>query len=232
MDGTALHTTVISVFSTAARMLEPTGDVAAWPDAWLVAAVRRDPPDEAALEALAHRYWQQLFGRCRLLTMNQEKANDLAQEAWCRVLRARQRLDPEGNFPAYLTMTAMNIWRDWHRAARRAGPMADHRLASLDAALPGDDGRRPPLAEAVADPSSLNAEAQHALQLDIDRALGRLSPRSREVLVAHFLSGESCANIGRRHRRTEQTISSWVRQALQEMRQHLSGKKHELGNKV
>jgi DNA-directed RNA polymerase specialized sigma24 family protein len=59
-----------------------------------------------------------------------------------------------------------------------------------------------------------------------------LSPRSREVLVAHFLSGESCADIGRRHRRTEQTISSWVRQALQEMRQHQSGKKHELGNKV
>src|SRR4029453_8266114 len=59
MDGTALHTTVISVFSTAARILEPPGGVAAWPDARLVAAVRRDPPDEAALEALAHRYWQQ-----------------------------------------------------------------------------------------------------------------------------------------------------------------------------
>src|SRR2546426_684355 len=30
-------------------------EVAAWPDAWLVAAVRRDPPDVASLDALADR---------------------------------------------------------------------------------------------------------------------------------------------------------------------------------
>jgi RNA polymerase sigma factor (sigma-70 family) len=210
-------------------MRETSGDVAAWPDPWLIAAVRRDPPDEAALDALADRYWRPLFGRCRLVTLNQEKASDLAQEAWCRVLRARHRLDPEGNFPAYLAATAMNIWRDWHRSARRAGPMADHRLASLDAAPPGAEGRRLPLAEAVPDLASLDAEERNALKLDIDEALGRLSPRSREVLVARFLAGESCADIGRRHGRTEQTISSWVRQALEEMRQHLQGEKQESG---
>jgi RNA polymerase sigma-70 factor (ECF subfamily) len=225
MDGSALEITVTSVLSIAPRMREPATDVADRPDAWLVAAVRRDPPDETALEALAERYWRPLFGRCRLLTMNPEKASDLAQEAWCRVLRARRRLDPEGNFPAYLMTTAMNIWRDWHRSARRAGPMADHRLASLDAAPPGADREGVSFAQVVPDLSTLDADEENALKLDIDEALGRLSPRSREVLVARFLAGESCADIGRRHGRTEQTISSWVRQALDEMRGHLGGQK-------
>src|SRR6266446_4166370 len=38
-------------------------DIEAWPDSWLIEAVRRDPPDLAALDALANRYWRQLFGR-------------------------------------------------------------------------------------------------------------------------------------------------------------------------
>jgi RNA polymerase sigma-70 factor (ECF subfamily) len=233
MDGwESSQTTVTSLLTTGSRMRETSGDVAAWPDAWLVEAVRRDPPDEAALEALADRHWRPLFGRCRLLALNDEKASDLAQEAWYRVLRARHRLDPQGNFPAYLAATAMNIWRDWHRSARRAGPMADHRLASLDAALPGADGGRPPLAEAVPDLSSLDLEEQNALKLDIDEALGRLSPRSREVLVARFLVGESCADIGRRHGRTEQTASSWVRQALEEIRLHLGEENMNHGGRV
>jgi len=49
-------------------------DVTAWSDAWLIAAVRRDPPDEAALDALVDRYWKALFGRCQMLThKNQTK---------------------------------------------------------------------------------------------------------------------------------------------------------------
>lgn len=198
-------------------------DVSTLPDTSLVAAVRRDPPDAAALDALADRYWRGLFGRCRMLTLNHEKACDLAQEAWCRVLRARHSLDPRGNFPAYLSVTAMNIWRDWHRSARRAGPMADRRLASLDAAFAGGAGDGAALADAIPDGSRLGTEEQSSLKLDIDRALGRLTPRLREVLVARYLAGESCAEIGRRHRRTEQTVSAWVRQALREMRVHLGG---------
>ena len=77
-------------------------DMDSWSDAKLIAAVRRDPPDEAALNALVDRYWKPLFGRCQVLALNHQKASDLAQEAWCRVLRARQMLKPDGNFPAYL----------------------------------------------------------------------------------------------------------------------------------
>ncbi|MES1167013.1 MAG: sigma-70 family RNA polymerase sigma factor, partial [Pseudomonadota bacterium] len=192
-------------------------DVSAWPDEWLLAAVRRDPPDAEALDELAHRYWQPAYARCRLLTMDADKARDLTQEAWRRVLRARQSLKPGGNFLSYLTTAAHNLWRDQHRTALRAGPMADNRLASLEADCATSDGQSVRLAEILPDLNALEADAQKRLRLDLDQALQQLDPIRREVLVARFLNGESCADIGRRHGRTEQTISSWVRQAVQQM---------------
>src|SRR5258705_12477411 len=75
---------------------------AAWPDAWLVNAVRRDPPDEASLNVLVTRYWKTLFARCQILTLDREAASDLAQEAWLRVLRARRTLEPDKSFHAYI----------------------------------------------------------------------------------------------------------------------------------
>lgn len=199
---------------------EEIRDVGAWPDARLVASVCCDPPDEAALDELVHRYWKSLFARCQLLTLNPHKAADLAQEAWCRVLRARRSLKPEGNFPAYLKTIATNLWRDRCRSAERAGPLAEHRLESLDATPLSEDGEAVALVERITDADSLTPSDQAQLAMDIDDALEQLTPRLREVLVARYLDGESCAEIGRRHGRTEQCISGWIRQAIQELKTH------------
>jgi RNA polymerase sigma-70 factor (ECF subfamily) len=193
-------------------------DTAAWPDTWLVAAVRRESPDVPALDVLADRYWKPLFGRCQLLTLNRERASDLAQQAWCRVLRARQRLRPGGNFPAYLMTIATNLWRDTQRGARRAGPLSEDRVASLDQALSVDDGDDAVLSDVLPDLNSLREEERVMLKLDIDQALKQLAPHLREVLIARFISGESCAEIGTRYERTEQTISGWVREAIRQMK--------------
>jgi RNA polymerase sigma-70 factor (ECF subfamily) len=190
-------------------------------DAWLIDRIRHDPPDPAALDELVSRYWKELFARCHVLTLNSEKASDLAQDAWCRVLRARHSLKPDGNFPAYLTTIATNLWRDSQRHARRAGPMADHRLASLDAALSDADGETFALGDALPDLHATESEEAARLRLDIDEALGRLTPLLRDVLVARFITGESCAEIGRRYGRTEQSVSGWVREAVRQMKLHL-----------
>jgi RNA polymerase sigma factor (sigma-70 family) len=195
-------------------------DEANWPDAWLIAAVRCEPPDEGALDALVKRYWGRLFAHCQVLTVNAQRATDLAQDAWCRVLRARSSLKPDGNFPGYLNTVATNLWRDHHRAARRAGPMAENRLASLDAPL--SDESDTTLAETLPDFNSLEASDQRLLAMDIDEALQALTPLLRDVVISRLVNGESCAEIGRRYGRTEQTVSGWVRQACRELQQHLS----------
>ena len=197
-------------------------DISAWPDEWLIGSVRSDPPDTQSLDELANRYWKPLFARCQLLTLNQQTAGDLAQEAWCRLLRNRHGLKPSGNFLAYLTTIATNLWRDSHRAARRAGPMADHRFESLDATNLNEGAETLTLAEKISDLGSLSPSDQSLLAIDIDNALERLTPQQREVLVARFIVGESCAEIAHRYGRTEQSVSGWVRQALREMKWNLA----------
>jgi RNA polymerase sigma-70 factor (ECF subfamily) len=196
-------------------------DINAWPDAWLVAAVRHDPPDVSALDALAARHWKPLFGRCQMLTVDRQLADDLAQQAWCKLLRTRQRLKPGGNFPAYITTIATNLWRDSYRSAKRAGPLADHRLVALDATLPADDGDELTFVDALPDFNALQAIEHKILTMDMDHALEKLPPLLRDVLTARYLTGESCAEIGQRHGRTEQTISAWVREAMRQMKMQL-----------
>ena len=81
----------------------PRRGTAGWPDGRLIEAVRGDPPDDAALQALVDRYWKSLYARCHLLTQSADLAIELAQESWYRVLRARHALRADGNFPGYLT---------------------------------------------------------------------------------------------------------------------------------
>jgi RNA polymerase sigma-70 factor (ECF subfamily) len=193
-------------------------DIASWTDEWLVAAVRRDPPDVPALDVLADRYWEEVFGRCYLLTLNHDKASDLAQQAWVRVLRTRERLLPAGNFPAYVWTIATNLWRDAQRWSRRAGPMAERNLVSLNQPSRAEDDDSVLLADALPDSKSPDDQARALLKLDIDQALANLPPKLRDVLIARFMTGESSAEIAKRYGRTEQTISGWIREAIQQMK--------------
>ena len=193
----------------------------AWPDAWLINAVRRDPPDEDALNALVDRYWKPIYARCRLLTADPDSARDLAQESWLRVLRARHSLEPDGHFQAYVATIATNLWRDRNRSAVRAGPMADGRMASLDSSVVADDGDSTSLINVLADPHTLTPDDQILLEMDLDNALSRLEPRLRDVLISRFITGESAAEIGQRYGRTEQSITGWIREATVQMRIYL-----------
>jgi len=197
------------------------GGLASWSDAQLVSSVQCDPPDEEALEILVARYWDSVFARCQMLTLNRDRAFDLAQETWCRLLRNRRALKPDGNFPAYLATIATNLFRDSYRAARRAGPLGDHRLVSLESPIEHEEEEAVFLVNILPDLKSLRAEKLAQLKLDIDAGLRRLGPLLREVLVARYIDGESCAEIGVRHRRTEQTISGWIRAALRQMKAYL-----------
>ena len=196
----------------------PAATKTTWPDAWLINAVRREPPDEEALNALVGRYWKPLYARCHMLTLDSDSARDLAQECWLRVLKARHSIQPDGHFQAYVITIATNLWRDINRAALRAGPMADSRLASLDSATRTGEDESITLGSVLADPHTLSSDDQLLLEMDLDQALARLEPRLRDVLIARFVIGESAAEIGRRYDRTEQAVTGWIREAIRQMK--------------
>ncbi len=196
------------------------GPVSTWPDSWLISAVCRDEVDDTALQALVDRHWRTLYGRCELLTLDRERARDLAQETWTRLLRARTRLRPDGNFAGYVRTIATNIWRDQNRSHRHAAALADRRLLPLDAHSSTDDGDSVALGDTVPDIRGHSSEEELNLKLDVDRALSRLTPQLREVLVARYVDGESAAEIAERFGRTQQTITAWLRQAAREMKEY------------
>jgi RNA polymerase sigma-70 factor (ECF subfamily) len=191
-----------------------------WPDAWLINAIRRDPPDEEALDTLVERYWKMLYAHCHMITQDPDSASDLAQEAWLRLLKARRLIESDGNFQGYVITIATNLWRDMHRAALRAGSLAERRVAPLDC-VEAEEGKSVWLGNVVADPRTVPADDQLLLEMDLDRALARLEPRLRDVLVSRFIKGESASEIGGRYSRTEQSITAWIREAILQMKGHL-----------
>src|SRR5262245_25638780 len=101
--------------------------------------VRVQAGDSEALAALIERYRGPLYAF--LWRRAGEGADDLFQESWIRVTRARDRFDRSRRFSTWLFQIANNLCRDrWRRldARRRAleGLREEARAAGRDSAAP------------------------------------------------------------------------------------------------
>ena len=126
--------------------------------------VRVQAGDSQALAALIDRYRSPLYAF--LWRRAGEGADDLFQESWIRVSRARDRFDRSRRFSTWLFQIANNLCRDrWRRldARRRA-----FEAFSAEARATGRDTAAPPA-----------LPPEHALL----RRLEALPDRLREVLV-------------------------------------------------
>jgi RNA polymerase sigma-70 factor (ECF subfamily) len=123
---------------------------------------------------------------CRMVG-ERDTARDLTQETFVRALRGATRYSGEAPVGAWLLGIARNVFLEWLRKAARERPAE----------------RVDPPAEAVAGPD--------AERLDVERALARLEPEHREVLVLRFsldLAGEDVARLlGISHDAVRQRVS-------------------------
>jgi RNA polymerase sigma-70 factor (ECF subfamily) len=129
--------------------------------------VRVQAGDEGALATLMDRYKGPLYG---FLHRRVEDAvvDDLFQESWLRVVRARDRFDPRRRFSTWIFQIANNLCRD--RGRRRAVETRHlERLVQNHSNAPERVG--PPPVE---------------LQLDMRQRLDALPERLREVLVLRY----------------------------------------------
>ena len=118
---------------------------------------------EGALEALVDRWRARLFGFLQRRA-GAGDADDLFQETWLRVVRARRRFDPRLRFSTWLFQIANNLCRDRFRRGAVAAR-----------------GR-----EAFAEQPRDGADADPALRIDLARRLAQLPDRLREVLVLRY----------------------------------------------
>lgn len=186
------------------------------PDAELMLAFRDG--DARAFETLVTRHKRGIYNFILRSVRDRARADELLQEVFLRVVRAKDRYERTAKFTTWIYAIARNLCVDESRRAR----FRDHQ--SLDAKRPGRDGdagsnllsRMP--AKGVATDDAAEAPT---LRKRMAAAIDELPDDQREVFLLRQLSGLSFREIGETLGVPENTVKSRMRYALEKLRDKL-----------
>lgn len=163
--------------------------------------------DEAAFAELYERHRRPVFAFLLHLTGGgRATAEDLLQEAFLRAWRGRAEYRPAGEFRAWLFTIARRLAVDWFR---RQGLAWESSAAAADTPAPAEAPDR-------------RAEARDELGRLL-RALERLSPAQREVVLLARLAGVRAEEIARITGSTRGAVRVQLHRALRRLHALLGG---------
>ena len=185
------------------------------PDVRLMLQVRDD--DAAAFEELVLRYQSRLLAVLEHLCGKRDLAEDLAQDVFLRVYRARKRYKPDSKFSTWLFTIANNVASNARRGmarrkevnveGRESGPMGANPIEQMALAASGQMPTR----------QLDKSEMRDIVQV----AVGALSERQRlAVLLAKF-EDMSYSDIGEVMDLTPQAVKSLLSRARATLRDAL-----------
>lgn len=149
---------------------DPPADVLAMPDRAAAALM-----DETTFQTFYRTHAPALWGYLRRTLGDPAQADDVLQEAFCKLLAAPVGGLDEGEQRAYLFRIASNLTIDhWRRSKRErtALDQMDYQPARLD-------------------------EAPRARDIDLQRTLATLKPRERSLLWLAYVEGNAHEEIAR-----------------------------------
>jgi RNA polymerase sigma-70 factor (ECF subfamily) len=158
--------------------------------------------DARAFDALFERWAGRVLRFVERMVGEASVAEDLVQETFVRVWRARERYEPEARFSTWLFTIAGNAARnELRRPARRA------RSASLD------DEREDALELAAEDaPPDALVDARRTGR-GLESALAGLPERQREALWLRAVEGLSYAEVAEALGTTEKSVKALIHRA-------------------
>ena len=162
------------------------------PDRDLVMACQADPPEglEGGFRDLYEQYKDRIYNVCYRITGNPADALDAAQETFGILFRKIDGFRFESRFSSWVYRIAVNASIDLKRRA------ANRRLPSLDqmTQIRGEDSPSlEPVDEAA--PSPIESAATEELELEVQAAITRLSPKMRGITVLRYMQGLSYEEI-------------------------------------
>jgi RNA polymerase sigma-70 factor (ECF subfamily) len=181
-------------------------------DVRLMLAVRAG--DGAAFDALFARWSAPLLRYVERMVRDAGAAEELVQEVFLRVYRARERYEPDARFSTWLFTIATRLaWNELRRPRRRSphDSLEDDEMGPLP--LAADE----PAADAVADARRTGAV--------VEQALARLPERQRAALWLASVEGLSYAEVAATLETTEKSVKALVHRA----RTALAGEMRALG---
>jgi len=186
------------------------------PDVRLMIAVRDDVP--GAFEELVEAYQHRLINVMQHLIGRSGDAEDLAQEVFLRVYRARKKYRARCKFSTWLFTIANNLGLNWLRSRQRKP------VVSLPAQDSGPLGPRP--AEQMV-PSRDKPPSQRLQQEElaevVRRALDTLNERQRMAVVLNKFEDLNYAEIAEVMGLTSKAVKSLLNRARTNLRTVLAG---------
>lgn len=154
---------------------------------------------ETALTELVHRHQNALLNFFVRMGAYHE-GEDLVQETFVRLYKARGRYKPLARFTTYLHVLARHVWADRGRKALRRERLQASLLVDAEVAgmTPRDPGGAP--------------------RLDVEEALARLSPKLRDVIVLNVYQGLPYQEVAEILEIPVGTVKSRMNLALRELR--------------
>lgn len=175
----------------------PADDAVPDPDSVLMLEVAAG--SDAAFTELIHRHQNGLLNFFVRMGVYHD-AEDLVQETFVRLYKARSRYRPAARFTTYLYVLARHVWADRGRKVMRR----DRLQTSLRTDMEIEGG--------VARPSAASA-------LDVQEALDGLSPKLRAVVVLNVYQGLQYHEIAEVLDIPLGTVKSRMNLALKELRE-------------
>ena len=185
------------------------------PDVQLMMRVKEG--DHEAFTEIVTAYQDRLVGIFHHILNGREHAEDLAQDVFLRVYRARAGYQPTAKFSTWLFRIANNLASNSRRSQGRRKEVV---LSVRDS---GPLGPRP-MEKLVADKSALMPTRQldsREIRTIVRDALDTLNERQRMALLLHKFEGMSYADIGETMQMTPTAVKSLLSRARENLKTRL-----------
>jgi len=181
-------------------------------DAELMLRVREGDPESFAL--LLERHRRPVIHFMYRMIQDQAVAEELAQEVFLRVYRARSTYEPTAKFTTWLFRIATRLALNWIRDNQKK--IANH--ASLDE----DPADGPALQVADARPNVEEELLRRARCEEIKRAIARLPEKQRAAVLMHKYSEMEYSQIASVLGCSESAVKSLLFRAYETLRKRLA----------
>jgi RNA polymerase sigma-70 factor (ECF subfamily) len=161
--------------------------------------------DVGALERLYHAHVDRVYALCLRMVRNQARAEELTQDTWVRVWESMGSFRGDAAFSTWLHRVTVNVVLQSERAARRRG-----RRFPLTAT--------PDRHERAPETDEMDSRAS---RITLERAVARLPPQARAVLVLHDIQGHTHSEIAEMLAIAEGTSRAHLYQARERLREAL-----------
>ena len=184
---------------------------------WMLAFQRGD---EAAFDSIVLRYRSMVGRFIYRYVQDRERAEDICQEVFLRVFKARHRYRPEANFRTWLFTISVRLCLNELRARKR-----ERRVIVRLHADPRSDGEAEDVLESVADrdvePAGAAVERKE-MEEAVDLAIADLPPSQRAALLLVRFEDFSYKEIAESLGITVMAVKSLINRGRERLRSSLS----------